>query len=158
MIKEITIWELIKYPKMFWARSFEFFTNWVLLLVVLNKWTSRLFDLHTLVIFITLTSSFITLIHPKCFIFKDEHGTVYIVRGSGAHLLNIVFHVLPMLYVLLFVKYEPNPNMLKELNSFVLIFIYICIYHPEKIYRIKIEIIILFYVIAFLIVKSIYKD
>lgn len=156
---EITLWDFIKHPSLFFSRSMNYFTNWVLLLILFYKFTYRYFDLHILVLFITFVSCFIVFIYPRYFQFIDkENQSVATVGGAGAHLLNIVFHVVPLVLVFIWVPRSASRDYLPQLNAIVLLLIYIILYNPEVIYGIKSDIVVVFLVLSVLTVSALYRD
>jgi len=75
-----------------------YFTNWVLILIILHHYTHKIFNILFLSFFVFFASTYLFYYNPACLPMSKDNEMVGI-KNHKKHLIHIVFHILPFLFV-----------------------------------------------------------
>ena len=121
----------------------NFFTIWIFVLVIFHNISSKFFSLPYLSFVILFNGLYISYINPcKYYIqYYDDNNekSIIVIEGIKKYMVDIIFHIMPFIFIYLNYGIEPFFNNLKIIPSLLLIFLYILLYNPCVVYRIKIN-------------------
>lgn len=156
--QKITIRDLLLQPRLmyiFIKRVPQFFTNWFLVVILLNYYVSRVIDIHFLAFFVCLTFLYIQYITPRQ-LFVIDNNTRYLIEDLDLLLISVIFHIIPLVYVLIYIPFNTKDAYLRITNAILLLLVYINIYNPETVYNVSSNVFITSFVLSFAIVNILY--
>jgi hypothetical protein len=113
-----------------------YFTAWTILLIVMSPLVHPYINLPLLSMIVLVFSMYVVHIWPKRMLFVDfANDRVGEIKGNYLVLLNIIFHVLPMTYII--VRYANNKathGLLATTNAIALLLIYVILMNPHHVY------------------------
>ena len=117
--------------------QFKYYTWWNLVLVILNKWTSKYIDLHMSCLIVAFVSFQLSYVYPCEYSNKIADGYILHLnsreRSNLFYLGDFITHWLPLLYVFLFVPVEPVGN--KTVLTFFFILSFFMLIDAQDLYR-----------------------
>jgi hypothetical protein len=112
---------------------FHFFTIWIFILTIFNKYTSKYFNLPYLSLIVLVLGSYLSFIHPKYYKIVIFHKTIKIKGIARFILADIIFHMGVFLYNYKMFGFNNNNIRL----SIMLFIVYLFFVDFDKIYKIK---------------------
>lgn len=112
---------------------FDFFTTYLLLLVIFNKYTAKHIDLFFLTIITLFMGIFISYYHPKYyhFVFNNHE---YNMSGYRRWIVDAI-HIALFIYTSLYVANTTNQYTIT--NSILILIVYLFLFDIEKVYRVN---------------------
>jgi len=122
---------------------FYYLTIWVFLLVLLHPWVAKHINLLflTCIVFTMALSLRLTPGYFTTPFFQSDTGKTMIVDNMWWQLLiDSIFHWLPFIFIIILYQayYRHNPFGLATLNALLLVFIYIILVNPVRLYDLDI--------------------
>lgn len=119
-----------------WKSWFIYFTVWVILLTILAPYVHPFINLPLLAIIVLVVSSYIVHIWPKRMFYVDfVNERVTELKGAYLLILHVIFHVLPMTYII--VKYANDKRthgLSATCTAVALMLMYIIFVNPQHVY------------------------
>jgi hypothetical protein len=137
----------------------KFLSIWVWILVILHQYTSNVFNLIFLTLFVCVGGSFISFVYPKYYSFSFGSINTKIKSLWKRLVIEIIFHLLLLIYVITLYKDKYSLFSYQTLNSVLLLIIYCIIIDVYEMYHLQqkdiLIICMIFVVILFLLSKII---
>lgn len=118
---------------------FKYLSIWIWILVILHQYTSNVFNLLFLTLFVWIGGAYISFIYPKYYMFKFGSIEIKIEQFITLLAIEIIFHFL--LFVFVFTHYR-NKYILfsyQTLNSVLLLIVYYFLIDIQQIYHIQVK-------------------
>lgn len=115
----------------------KFLSIWVWILVILGKYTSHVFNLFFLTLFVCVGGAYISFVHPKYYSFSFHSINIRTTKVWIRLAIEVIFHLLLLIYVLKLYKDKCSLFSYQTLNSVLLLIIYCIIVDVYKMYHLK---------------------
>lgn len=138
-------------------RLFRLFTTWNLLLVLFHKWTFKYIDLLFTTVVTMLIGFCITHFSPgyssEFVVDFDKHGDPIRIHGWHAVAIDVVFHVLPFVFVYTVygAHYKRMANYAPTMVAVLVLGAYLLLFDIERVYGANVYAIQWAFVLALLV-------
>lgn len=114
-----------------------FFTVWNILFLVFHQVTSKHFDLLYMSFIVMTVGLYLSFVNPKYFVWSGGN----MIKDWKSKIVIDIVHVVMFLFAMFFIK-KPRHH-LKLINTLLVMILYISLVDPEKVYKVKLEEILL---------------
>lgn len=132
---------LLQNPQSHVLSSIQYLTIWTIVLVVFHKWTHKYINLLFLTSTVFIFAAYISYVRPGYFKYNpigDDDATVYRITGTAKIVLDIVAHVLPLLFVMWrYLPYYTQHDVVYSFatsNAFLVLLIYLVAFDAREVY------------------------
>jgi hypothetical protein len=116
---------------------FKFLSIWVWILVILHSYTSDVFNLIFLTLFVLTGGAYISFVHPRYYSFSFGCITIKTDALWKRLTIEIIFHFLLLMYVMIIYQNKYALFSYQTLNSVLLLIVYFIIINVRKMYHLQ---------------------
>lgn len=122
---------------------YVYYTIWNLMFILFHKWTYKYINLLLSSILVAVTAFVIFYIHPgMCVVHKSNPVESYAISDNKTLIiLDIFTHWIPLIFILYMYGsyYIKNTTGIYDIITILIFLIYMILFNPLSIYRIKID-------------------